>query len=141
MALGVISFPSVLPTVLCVLTFLGASGSFLYTVLVARYDRSLERDEILNKTLAVVMNYIKVEAGEIWLLEDDKETLRMVLHRGQAAEAFWTRTRIHVGEGVVGAVARSGQRRVSTDLSQESGYLRPAVIKAGFRQMAYSHFP
>src|SRR5512143_2159820 len=98
---------------------------------------SLERDEILNKTLAVVMNYIKVEAGEIWLLEDDKETLRMVLHRGQAAEAFWTRTRIHVGEGVVGAVARSGQRRVSTDLSQESGYLRPAVIKAGFRQIAY----
>ncbi len=98
---------------------------------------SLELDEILNKTLAVVMNYIKVEAGEIFLLEDDKETLRMVLHRGQAAEAFWTRTRIRVGEGVVGLVAKTGQRRISTDLSQESAYLRPAVVKAGFRQMAY----
>ena len=98
---------------------------------------SLELDEILNKTLAVVMNYIKVEAGEIFLLEEDKETLRMVLHRGQAAEAFWTRTRIRVGEGVVGLVAKTGQRRVSTDLTQESAYLRPAVVKAGFRQMAY----
>jgi two-component system, NarL family, sensor histidine kinase DevS len=98
---------------------------------------SLELDEILNKTLAVVMNYIKVEAGEIFLLEDDKETLRMVLHRGQAAEAFWTRTRVRVGEGVVGMVAKTGQRRVTTDLSQESTYLRPAVVKAGFRQMAY----
>src|SRR5512142_3283341 len=98
---------------------------------------SLELDEILNKTLAVVMNYIKVEAGEIFLLEEDKETLRMVLHRGQAAEAFWTRTRIRLGEGVVGEVAKSGQRRVTTDLSQESAYLRPAVVKAGFRQMAY----
>jgi two-component system, NarL family, sensor histidine kinase DevS len=98
---------------------------------------SLELDEILNKTLAVVMNYIKVEAGEIFLLEDDKETLRMVLHRGQAAEAFWTRTRIRVGEGVVGAVAKSGQARVSTDLSHESQYLRPAVVEAGFRQIAY----
>ena len=98
---------------------------------------SLELDEILNKTLAVVMNYIKVEAGEIFLLEEDKETLRMVLHRGQAAEAFWTRTRIRVGEGVVGLVAKTGQRRLSTDLSQESAYLRPAVVKAGFRQMAY----
>src|SRR5512143_3099042 len=98
---------------------------------------SLELDEILNKTLAVVMNYIKVEAGEIFLLEEDKETLRMVLHRGQAAEAFWTRTRIRVGEGVVGMVAKTGQRRVSTDLSQEFTYLRPAVVKAGFRQMAY----
>ncbi len=98
---------------------------------------SLELDEILNKTLAVVMNYIKVEAGEIFLLEDDKESLRMVLHRGQAAEAFWTRTRFRVGEGVIGAVAKSGQRRVSTDLSQESQYLRPAVVQAGFRQIAY----
>jgi two-component system sensor histidine kinase DevS len=98
---------------------------------------SLELDEILNKTLAVVMNYIKVEAGEIFLLEDDKETLRMVLHRGQAAEAFWTRNRIRIGEGVVGAVAKSGQARVSTDLSRESEYLRPAVVQAGFRQIAY----
>src|SRR5512142_368152 len=98
---------------------------------------SLELDEILNKTLAVVMNYIKVEAGEIFLLEDDKESLRMVLHRGQAAEAFWTRTRFKVGEGMIGAVALSGQRRVSTDLSKESQYLRPAVAQAGFRQIAY----
>src|SRR5512142_548198 len=98
---------------------------------------SLELDEILNKTLAVVMNYIKVEAGEIWLLEEDKESLRMVLHRGQAAEALWTRTRFRMGEGVVGAVAESGQRRVSTDLSHESAYLRPAVVQAGFRQIAY----
>ena len=98
---------------------------------------SLELDEILNKTLAVVMNYIKVEAGEIFLLEEDKESLRMVLHRGQAAEAFWTRNRFKVGEGVVGAVAKTGQRRVTTDLSQESEYLRPAVVQAGFRQIAY----
>ena len=98
---------------------------------------SLELDEILNKTLAVVMNYIKVEAGEIFLLEEDKESLRMVLHRGQAAEAFWTRTRIKVGEGIIGVVAQTGQRRVSTDLSHESQYLRPAVVQAGFRQIAY----
>ncbi len=97
---------------------------------------SLELDEILNKTLAVVMNYMKVEAGEIFLLEDDKETLRMVLHRGQAAEAFWSRTRLRVGEGIVGGVASTGQRRVITDLGHESQYLRPAVVQAGFRQVA-----
>ncbi len=98
---------------------------------------SLELDEILNKTLAVVMNYIKVEAGEIFLLEEDKESLRMVLHRGEAAEAFWTRNRFKIGEGVVGEVAKTGQRRVSVDLNQESQYLRPAVVEAGFRQIAY----
>ncbi len=98
---------------------------------------SLELDEVLNKTLAVVMNYMKVEVGEIFLLEDDQETLRMVLHRGQAAEAFWTRNRFKIGEGVVGEVARTGQSRVTTDLSTEIAYLRPAVVNAGFRQIAY----
>jgi GAF domain-containing protein len=57
---------------------------------------SLEADEVLNKTLASVMNYMRVEAGAIFLLEDDNQTLRMVLHRGQAAEAFWTRSRIQI---------------------------------------------
>jgi signal transduction histidine kinase len=98
---------------------------------------SLELDEILNKALAVVMNYMKVEAGEIFLLEDDKETLRMVLHRGLAAEAFWTRNSFKLGEGIIGEVARSGQPRVSADLTTDLQYLRPAVVKAGFRQIAY----
>ncbi|MBI3740092.1 MAG: GAF domain-containing protein, partial [Chloroflexi bacterium] len=97
---------------------------------------SLELDEILNKTLAVVMNYMKVEAGEIFLLEDDMETLRMVLHRGQAAEAFWTRNRFKMGEGLIGLVAQSGQPKVSFDLTRDSQLVRQAVIKAGFHQIA-----
>ncbi len=98
---------------------------------------SLELEEILNKTLAVVMKYMKVEAGEIFLLEDDGETLRMVLHRGEAAEAFWTRNHFKVGEGIIGAVAQEGLPRFTSDLSKDSQYLRPAVVKAGFRQIAY----
>ncbi|MCC6569902.1 MAG: GAF domain-containing protein, partial [Anaerolineales bacterium] len=38
---------------------------------------SLELNEILNQTLALVMNYMKVEAGEIFLLTEDQNTLRM----------------------------------------------------------------
>jgi len=97
---------------------------------------SLELDEILNKTLAVVMNYMKVEAGEIFLLEDDMETLRMVLHRGQAAEAFWTRNRFKMGEGLIGLAAQSGQPKVSLDLAKDTQLIRQAVIKAGFHQIA-----
>lgn len=105
----------------------------LGSVLAASFDI----DEVMNKTLAVVMNYMKVEAGEIFLLEDDKESLRMVLHRGQAAEAFWTRNRFKIGEGAIGVVAKSGERRVSHDLTKDQEFLRPAVVQAGFRQIAY----
>ncbi len=97
---------------------------------------SLELDEILNKTLALVMNYMKVEAGEIFLLEDDRKTLRLVLHRGQAAEAFWTRTRFKVNEGFIGIVAKTGQPLISHDLANDLRFLRDAVVKAGFQQIA-----
>ena len=98
---------------------------------------SLEQDEILNKTLAAMMDYMKVEAGEIFLLEDDRETLRMVLHRGQAAEAFWTRNRFKKGEGVLGTVAQTGEPVFNSDLTKDSQFIRSAVLEAGFRQIAY----
>lgn len=97
---------------------------------------SLELDQILHKTLTEVMNYLKVEAGEIFLLDADGKTLRMVLHRGEAAEAFWTRNRFKIGEGLVGLVAETCQPVISTDLAGDVRYMRDAVVKAGFKQMA-----
>jgi signal transduction histidine kinase len=97
---------------------------------------SLELDEILNKTLGLVMNYMQVEAGEIFLLEEDKSTLRMVLHRGQAAEAFWTKNNFQVGEGYPGTVAQTRKPLISRALTQDANFLRQAVIDAGFQQIA-----
>ena len=96
---------------------------------------SLQLDEILNKTLALVMNYMKVEAGEIFLLEEDKQTLRMVLHRGQSPEAFWNRNLFRMGEGYVGRAAEKGVPMVSPDLQTDSDFMRAEVVKAGFRQL------
>jgi len=97
---------------------------------------SLELDEILNKALGQVMSYMKVEAGEIFLLEEDKTTLRMVLHRGQAAEAFWTRNIFQVGEGYPGIVAQTRKPMVGLHLANDTNFLRDAVVQAGFQQTA-----
>jgi signal transduction histidine kinase len=97
---------------------------------------SLELDEILNKTLGHVMTYMKVEAGEIFLLEEDKTTLRMVLHRGQAAEAFWTRNIFQVGDGYPGMAAKTRQPLTSRQLANDANFLRDAVVRAGFQQIA-----
>ena len=82
------------------------------------------------KLLAVVLNYVKAEAGEIFLLEEDGQTLRMVLHRGPA-EAFWTGTRFKVGEGMVGSVAKTGEAIFSSNLEADDHFLREEVAKAG----------
>jgi signal transduction histidine kinase len=97
---------------------------------------SLELDEILNKTLALLMAHFKVEAGEIFLLEEDGETLRLVLHRGEAAEAFWSRNRYKIGEGMVGQAAQTRQPVVSNHLEKDERVTRQAVVMAGFRQIA-----
>ena len=97
---------------------------------------SLDLDDILNKTLALLMAHYKVEAGEIFLREEDGETLRLVLHRGEAAEAFWTRSRYKFGEGMVGQAAQTKQPVVSNHLEKDERVTRQAVVKAGFRQIA-----
>jgi two-component system, NarL family, sensor histidine kinase DevS len=97
---------------------------------------SFELDEIMNKTLALLMAHSKVEAGEIFLLEENSETLRLVLHRGEAAEAFWTRNRYKIGEGMVGLAAQTRQPVVSNHLEKDDRVTRQAVVKAGFRQIA-----
>ncbi len=91
-------------------------------------------DEIVNKTLALVMDYLHVEAGEIFLLDEETGILRLVLHRGEAAEAFWTRSRFKLGEGFVGRSAANNETLLGEALSQEMHDLRPAVLDAGFRQ-------
>ena len=96
---------------------------------------SLEMDDILNKTLALLMAYFKVEVGEIFLREEDGLTMRLVLHRGEAAEAFWTRNRFKIGEGMIGIVAESLKPVVSRNLTTDARFLRDAVVQAGFRQM------
>jgi len=97
---------------------------------------TLGLDEIVNKTLALVMDYLNVEAGEIFLLDEETETLRLILHRGEAAKAFWTQSRFKLGEGFVGIVAAENRTLVSEDLSKDMRYLRSAVVEAGFRQFA-----
>ena len=93
-------------------------------------------DEILDKTLDRVMSYLEVESGEMFLTEEDGLSLRLALHRGEAAEAFWTKDQFRIGEGFVGLAAESGKPLVTNSPQHDKRYLRRAVVNAGFRCIA-----
>ena len=95
-----------------------------------------EIEDILDKTLTHVMSYLQVEAGEIFLTEEDGLSLRLALHRGEAAEAFWTKDHFRLGEGFVGIVAESGKPLVTDSLQRDMRFLRRGVVNAGFRCIA-----
>ncbi len=95
-----------------------------------------QMDEILERILDNVISYLQVEAGEIFLTEEDGLSLRMAIHQGEAAEGFWTKDQFRMGEGFVGLVAESGLPMVSTSLQQDMRFLRRKVISAGFKCVA-----
>jgi len=97
---------------------------------------TMEVDEILEQTLSQVIDYLGVEAGEVFLREDGRRELRLAVHRGDVVEAFLTRDRLEVGECFVGRVARLGKTLVSTSLSEDIRFLRKEIIDAGFCCMA-----
>jgi two-component system sensor histidine kinase DevS len=97
---------------------------------------TFEIDEILEKTLDHVMSYLEVEAGEIFLTEEDGLTLRLALHRGEDPDVFWTKDQFRLGEGFIGLVAESGKPLVTNSLPQDVRFLRPQVVNAGYQYLA-----
>jgi signal transduction histidine kinase len=97
---------------------------------------TLEISEILETTLSRVMAYLGIEAGEMYLMEEGGKELRLALHRGEYTEAFLSKDRFRVGEGMIGLAAEGGKALVSLDLGSDVRFLRPAVVKAGFRCLA-----
>ena len=97
---------------------------------------TFEVDKILEKTLDDVMAYLDVEAGEVFLTEEDGLSLRLAVHRGEDADVFWTKDQFRLGEGFVGIVAESGRPLVSSSLEQDVRFLRPQVVDAGYQCLA-----
>lgn len=104
--------------------------------LAAALSDSREIDEILTQTLTRVMNYLDVEAGEVFLRVEDSDILRLSHYLGDAPDAFWTRENFRIGEGVIGRVAKQNKPIVSTALATDVRFLRKSVVDAGFNCLA-----
>jgi two-component system sensor histidine kinase DevS len=97
---------------------------------------TLDEDEILQKTLAQIMEYLQVEAGEIFLASEDGQSLNLALHSGKATETFWTKEHFDLGEGFIGLAAETGKPIITSFTDLDTRHLRQAVVDAGFRCIA-----
>ncbi len=98
-------------------------------------------DLTLDRALGQIMDYLKLEVGEIYLRQDDGQHFQLVLHRGTPAEPLWLKDEFQAGEGFVGqAVARSQPKLLDLDeLRREpslNGYLiNHAVLQSSIRKV------
>jgi signal transduction histidine kinase len=97
----------------------------------AAVTSALEIDDILYQTLSKVLDYLDVEAGEIFLCDEMGQIYRRALHLGDMVESFLTRDSFMLGEGPIGQVAESKKPLVSIDPQREVGYFRHEVVEAG----------
>ncbi len=94
-------------------------------------------EEILDKALSRVVDSPDIEAGEIFLRGESGRTLRLVLHRGRAANALWTREDFQVGEGLVGLTAKNGQPRfMIIPANKNDRYLNKSAGSESLHQIA-----
>lgn len=148
---GFNDFPRIL-AVLALLVVLTAAFSFAVFGLVERLERrilernamlaalvaigreagsSLDLDELLDSSLAAILEISSAEAAEVWLTEDERE-LALAHHRGIAPEAFGEKTRLAFGEGLPGLVAERGSPLVLHDLPGERRVARSGLAQLGF---------
>ena len=93
-------------------------------------------DEILDRTLNILMDYLNADAAEIYLREEGEKSLRLAIHRGDFQETFSYRDRFQIGEGCIGVVAETGKAIIINNIKEEFRYVQPEVIQAGFQRMA-----
>lgn len=97
---------------------------------------SIEVDQVLDIALTRVVEYLHVDAGEIYIKEEAGNSLSLVLHRGSFKPNIWLHDRYPVGEGLVGKIAESGKMRMSSLTGQARKHLSPEMLEAGFQQIA-----
>jgi len=96
-----------------------------------------ELDELLETALERVMNYFKLEVGEIYLVDENMSTLHKMLHQGGAINTLWKQDRFKLNESLVGKTAWDGQTALVTLPFKDDPFLQDdKAYQAGIRQIA-----
>ncbi len=98
---------------------------------------SSDLTEILEKALNQLMDYLQLEVGEFFLMQEDRQSLKLTLHRGETASRIWRNDNFKLGEGYLGLTAKDGLPRL-LDLPCEDNAceLDEEIAAKHFRQIA-----
>jgi nitrate/nitrite-specific signal transduction histidine kinase len=99
-------------------------------------SRSLDLEEILNDALDKMLEVMEIEAGGVYLLDEETEMLGVATYRGFDPQFVAEIDKLKVGEGFSGRVADSGQPLVVKDVSLDPRLTRTAVREERLHSLA-----
>jgi GAF domain-containing protein len=99
-------------------------------------NRPHELQSVLHSALEKTLEVIRIEAGGIYLLDEEAQVLRIAAHRGFSPRFIGEIDGLQVGEGFSGYVIQSGESLVVKDVSADPRLTRMAVREEGFHSLA-----
>jgi len=99
-------------------------------------SRSLDLQDILINALDKTLEVMGIEAGGIYLLDEEAGVLTIAAQGGFSPELVTEIDKLRVGEGFSGRVAQSGEALIVRDVSEDPRLTRIAVQEAGLRSLA-----
>jgi two-component system nitrate/nitrite sensor histidine kinase NarX len=101
----------------------------------ATVSQSLDLDEILDQALEETLEVIGIEAGGIYLLDDEEQVLHVAACRGFGPEFVTAIDHLSAGEGFSGEVIQSGKPLVVGNVSVDPRLTRMAVRDEGLSSL------
>ena len=98
-------------------------------------NQSVDLDEILNKSVDKVMEMIDVHQASIYLLDEKKGELTLVVHRGFSKKLLEFMKHKKLGVGVPGKVALSGESMFVEDYANRPDAF-DTVVEEGLKSVA-----
>lgn len=98
---------------------------------------SSDIEEVLEKALNQLMDYLRLEVGEFFLMQEDKRSLNLAMHRGDTVGNLWRSEHFKLGEGYIGVTAKDGlPRLLDLPCDDENCELSEEASANCFRQLA-----
>jgi signal transduction histidine kinase len=99
-------------------------------------SRSLDLQQVLTNALDKTLEIIEVEAGGIYILQEEDDVLTMVVHKGFDAKFVGEVDNLKVGEGFSGRVVQTGQPLIVPELATDPRLTRSVVRESDFHSLA-----
>jgi nitrate/nitrite-specific signal transduction histidine kinase len=99
-------------------------------------SQSLDLDEVLNDALDETLQLMGIEAGGIYLLDEQAGVLTITAQRGFSPQLVAEIDRLKVGEGFSGHVVQTGQPLVVRNVSADPRLTRMVVREEGLQSVA-----
>ncbi len=97
---------------------------------------SIELEEVLQNTLAQILQIMNIESGWIYLLDDRTQVLKCAYSYGIPQDVVQSIKELRIGEGIAGRVAEKGEPIIIENASKDGRISSLAFKKQGVKSFA-----